>query len=163
MTWVAFSLWCGLVWVLRGGWFGQLVRTTINKEPGTTITRIVCAGLIAAPLVYFIGVWALAVWLSTYIAMIFGYFDDSMGLEQPWRDHLFLALWGNSITMISIAPFLYLNGWITAAWAGCGALAVAAYASQKPLGRKFNWDWTERAEFLTGCAIGAGIFGAMNG
>lgn len=158
-----YVFWCGLCWTLRGGWFGKLVRNTINKEPGTTATRTVCAGLIAAPLAYFIGVWALAVWLSIYVAMIFGYFDDSMGLEQPIRDHIFLALWGNAVTMIAISPFLYMNGWGTAAWAATGLLTVVAYASQKPLGRRFGWDWTERSEFLTGCTIGAGIFGAMNG
>lgn len=163
MLWTLYTFWCGLAWVLRGGWFGKLVRNAGFKEPGTTITRIACAFLMALPLAYFIGPWALAMWLSIYVAMTIGYFDESMGLEQPGRDHVFLALWGVAVAVIALAPLTYITTPWVLVWALLGGLTVVAYASQKPFGRKFGWDWTERAEYLTGCVMGLAIFGAING
>lgn len=161
MTAAAYILWCGFCWALRGGWFGAIVRGASLPEPGTTLTRIACAGLMAAPLAFVVGPWALALWASIYVAMTVGYFDESMGLEQPWRDHVFLALWGAAVAAISIAPLAYIVSPWALAWASVGALAVVAYASQKPLGRRFEWDWTERAEYLTGCAVGTAILGGV--
>ena len=154
---VAYVVWCGFCWTLRGGWFGAIVRRTIGREPGTTVTRIVCSGLMVFPLSLLISPWVVALWASTYAAMTIGYFDESMGLEQPGRDHAFLALWGNAVASVAILPLVYLNGWPTLAWSIVGALAVLAYASQKPLGRRFGWDWTERAEALTGAAMGTAL------
>ncbi|MCA3247392.1 MAG: hypothetical protein ING29_13045 [Azospirillum sp.] len=159
MTAAAYILWCGVVWVLRGGKFGAIVRPVFG-EPGTTVTRIVCAGLMAGPLAFVVGWWALALWASIYVAMTLGYFDESMGLEQPGRDHLWLAAWGVCVAGCAIMPALVFAAPHVWAWAALGALAVAAYASQKPLGRRWGLDWTERAEFLTGCAIGAALYGA---
>lgn len=160
MTAAAYILWCGFCWTLRGGWFGQIVRGAGLPEPGTTLTRIACAGLMAAPLALAVGPWALALWASIYVAMTIGYFDESMGLEQPWRDHAFLALWGATVAAIALSPLAYIVGLSAFAYAAFGALAAAAYAVNKPLGRRWGWDWTERAEALTGCAIGGAIWGA---
>ncbi|MCA3245026.1 MAG: hypothetical protein ING29_00975 [Azospirillum sp.] len=170
MTAAAYIFWCGLVWVLRGGLFGAAVRR-FWREPGTTITRIVCAGLMAAPLAFVIGPWALALWASIYVAMTIGYFDESMGLEQPGRDHAFLALWGIGVAAIAIAPLwgrisffsdplsvVAFGDLYALSFALLGGLAVAAYAVNKPFGRRLGTDWTERAEFLTGCAMGAAIW-----
>lgn len=173
MTTLAYIIWCGVVWVLRGGLLGALVRGTLGVEPGTTVTRIVCAGLMAAPLAFVVGWWALALWASIYVAMTLGYFDKSMGLQEPGRDHAFLALWGATVAAVATAPLwgrlslfndpasvVLAIDLAVLAWASVGALAVVAYASQKPLGRRWNTDWTERAEFLTGCAMGVALFGA---
>ncbi|MFN9113681.1 MAG: hypothetical protein ACK5XN_26730 [Bacteroidota bacterium] len=170
MTVAAYILWCGFCWVLRGGLFGKIARF-VWREPGTTVTRIVCAGLMAAPLGFVIGPWDLALWASIYVAMTIGYFDESMGLEQPGRDHAFLALWGIGVAAIATAPLWgrisFFNDPLSVvafgdlyalSFALFGGLAVAAYAVNKPFGRRFGTDWTERAEFLTGCAMGAAIW-----
>lgn len=160
MTALAYILWCGFCWLLRGGMFGAIVRRVLRVEPGTTVTRIVCAGLMVAPLSFIIGPWAIAVWASLYTAMTLGYFDEAMGLEQPGRDHAFLALWGLVVAAVAVSPLAYAVSPWALAWSPLGALAVAAYASQKPLGRRWGLDWTERAEILTGCAMGAALLGA---
>ena len=155
---IAYVLWCGACWVLRGGLFGAIVRRVLRVEPGTTVTRIACALLMAAPLAL-VNPWAALCWFSIYAAMTIGYFDESMGLEQPGRDHAFLALWGLAVAAIAIVPLAALDPWAFA-WAPLGALAVAAYASQKRLCRRWNTDWTERAEYLTGMCVGAALWGA---
>ena len=160
MTAAAYILWCGFCWTLRGGWFGALVRGAGLPEPGTTLTRIVCAGLMAAPLALAVGPWALALWASIYVAMTIGYFDESMGLQEPGRDHLFLALWGLIVALIMVSPLVYFVGIKALAYAIPGWAAVLAYAINKPFGRRFGWDWTERAEFLTGCVLGAALYEA---
>ena len=157
MTALAYILWCGYVWTLRGGGFGALVRGAGLPDPGTTLTRIACAGLMAAPLAFVVGPWALALWASIYAAMTIGYFRESMGLEKP-GDWAWLALWGATVAAIALSPLAYIVSPWSLAWAPLGALAMAAYASQLPLGRRFGTDWTERAEFLTGCVMGAVLF-----
>lgn len=149
-----YILWCGFCWVLRGGKYGDIHRYLFKREPGTTVTRIVCAFLMAAPLAVLVDPILIVLWLSIYVAMTIGYFDESMGLEQPGRDHAFLALWGVTIAAIAVAPLVYFIGMSSLAYSAIGALAVGAYAVNKPFGRRFNTDWTERAEFLTGCAMG---------
>lgn len=153
-----YLIYCGAAWVLRGGAFGALCRRFLGFEPGTTLTRIVCAGLMALPLALLD--WRyLALWPSIWAATCIGYFRESMGLEKP-GDWAWLALWGVTVAAIAIAPLAFLvSPWVLA-WAAFGALAAAAYASQKLLGRRWGWDWTERAELLTGCAMGAAIVGA---
>jgi hypothetical protein len=162
MTYALASLyvvWCGYVWTLRGGGFGAIVRKLFFVEPGTTVTRIVCALLMAAPLVVWFDPSMIVLWPSIYVAMTLGYFDESMGLEQPGRDHLFLALWGLVVASISIAPLAAFN--FEVLWfAPIGALAVAAYAINKPFGRRFGTDWTERAELCTGLLMGLALVGA---
>lgn len=44
-------------------------------------------------------------------------------------------------------------------WALLGALAMPAYAVNKPFGRRFGLDWTERAEMLTGAVFGVALWG----
>lgn len=155
---ILYALWAGFCWVLRGGKFGAIVRAVLKREPGTTITRIACAGLMAAPLGLVLGWWALALWASIYVSMTLGYFDESMGLEQVGRDHAFLALWGATVAAIAISPLVFYQGAAALLWAFGGASAVAWYAINKSFGRRFGTDWTERAEFMTGCAFGAALF-----
>ncbi|MEI6882208.1 MAG: hypothetical protein WCK82_12870 [Bacteroidota bacterium] len=180
-----YVFWCGYVWTLRGGGFGALVRKYLKFEPGTTLTRISCALLMAAPLAAFFGPYLLVLWLSIYGAMTLGYFDESMGLEQPGRDHLFLALWGWVVGLVALLPLytsfdslhfnLYGSGrtdyalntvaqaigalrfTAVADVASLGVLAVVAYAANKPLGRRFGTDWTERGEFCTGLVVGTAL------
>jgi hypothetical protein len=166
---VVYVFWCGVVWVLRGGLFGKIARR-VWREPGTTLTRIVCAGLMAAPLAFVVGWWALALWASIYAAMTVGYFGASMGLNRA-RDYPFLSLWGATVAAIATAPLwgrvsffsdpaslVAFADLYALSFALFGGLAVAAYAVNKPFGRRFGTDWTERAEFLTGCAVGAAIW-----
>jgi hypothetical protein len=166
---IAYALWCGFCWVLRGGKYGDVHRYLFGREPGTTVTRLVCAFLMAAPLAVAFDPVLIVLWLSIYVAMTIGYFDEAMGLEEPGRDHLFLALWGAAVALIATAP-LYISPALFSEpptlmlaivppwWAAFGVLATAAYAINKPLDRRFGTDWTERAEFLTGCAVGAALF-----
>lgn len=152
-----YVLWCGVCWVLRGGYYGNIHRRLFGWEPGTQLTRAVCAVLMAAPLGVFIdpalGFLALSIWA----AMTIGYFDDAMGLVENPRDYFFMALWGAAVSFVMLLPLAYLVSPWSLAWCGFGALAVVAYGVNKPLGRRWNTDWTERAEFCTGAAMGLAI------
>lgn len=162
----AYVIWCGFCWVLRGGKYGDIHRYLFGREPGTTVTRLVCAFLMAAPLAVFLDPALAVLWLSIYAAMAIGYFGGSMGLERSGIDHVLLALWGACVSAVATLPaYLILPVPQDASVLFCvlGALAVVAYASQKPLGRRFGTDWTERAEFLTGAAMGAALFLASKG
>jgi hypothetical protein len=156
-----YAIWCGFVWWLRGGKFGVVWRSLFKREPGTTLTRVACAFLMAAPLAVLFDPALIVLWLSIYVAMTIGYFDESMGLEQPGRDHLFLALWGLVVAGVAIAPLAYFVSVWSLAYAGIGALAVAAYAANKPFGRRFGTDWTERAEACFGSLLGFALWGAI--
>lgn len=170
---IAYILWCGICWTLRGGWFGALVRGAGLPEPGTTITRVACAGLMVAPLVFF-SFWLLLIWPFLYLAMTIGYFDDAMGLQQPLRDELFMALWGVTVCVVTIAPLwgrvslfddpasLVVAIDLGVAWHAISGIGAAlAYMLNKPFGRRFGTDWTERAEYLTGCTVGTAILGGV--
>ncbi len=156
-----YALWCGLCWVLRGGYYGNIHRYLFGREPGTTVTRLVCAFLMTAPLAVLFDPALIVLWPSIYVAMTLGYFGESMGLERPWRDHALLSLWGATVSFISTLPTFFL--YPAPVVAHLGALAVVAYAVNKPFGRRFGTDWTERAEFLTGVAMGAALFLASKG
>ncbi len=163
---VALALWGGACWVLRGGKFGAVVRAIAGVEPGTTITRVATMGLFAFPFGWLIGPqMAIALWTALYLASIFGYFGESMGLERPVRDHALMAAWGFFVAMVATAPF-WIDGLLDAPLpaageammaASPGALAAVSYAINKPLGRRFGMDWTERAEFGTGAVLAACI------
>lgn len=158
---VLYALWCGLCWVLRGGLYGDIHRLVFAREPGTTVTRLVCAFLMAAPLAIFLDPVLAVLWLSIYASMTIGYFGGSMGLERQWRDHALLALWGATVSSVATLPlFLFMPVPVVA---HIGAFAVVAYAVNKPFGRRFGTDWTERAEFLTGVAMGVALFLASKG
>lgn len=158
MLWLVYALRAGFIWVLRGGWLGALFRKYLRFEPGTTLTRIICAFLLAAPLYFALGWAALALWLSIYAAMTIGYFDDAMGLEEPIRDHLFMALWGVAVTTLAVLPLAYFVSPWSLAWGLLGVLAVAAYWLNKPFGRRWGWDWTERAEWCMGFIFGSAVY-----
>ena len=149
-----YVLWCGYVWTLRGGGFGAIVRKHFLFEPGTTVTRIACAFLMVSPLAVWLDPAFAVLWLSIYLAMTLGYFDESMGLEEPGRDHLFLALWGFVVAGIAILPLACFVSIWSLAYAPIGALAVVAYAANKP----FGGHWTERAEFFTGLLMGTALY-----
>ncbi len=160
-------LWAGVCWVLRGGKFGALCRRWLGVEPGTTITRVVTMGMLTFPFGLVLSPQlAVALWASCYLASTIGYFGEAMGLERPGRDHLLMALWGATVAAIASLPL-----WIDGIGLGAdaivppalqaaliGALAAPAYAFNKAFGRRFGTDWTERAEFTFGAALGAAIF-----
>ena len=158
-----YVLWCGFCWVLRGGYYGNIHRYLFGREPGTTVTRLVCASLMAAPLAVLFDPALAVLWLSIYAAMTIGYFGGSMGLERPGRDHALLALWGLVVALIMVSPLAYFIGVKSLAYAIPGWAAVIAYAINKPFGRRFGTDWTERAEFLTGIVMGLALFLAAKG
>lgn len=159
---VALALWGGACWVLRGGKFGALVRAIAGVEPGTTITRVATMGLFAFPFGWLIGPpMAIALWAALYLASVFGYFGGAMGMEKPGRDHALMALWGIWVATVATSPL-----WIDTAFdapgfalralalsASPGVLVAPIYALNKPLGRRFGTDWTERAEFGTGAVL----------
>lgn len=151
---ILYVIWCGYVWTLRGGGFGAVVRKLFLVEPGTTLTRIACAFLMAAPLAVLFDPALIVLWVSIYVAMTLGYFDESMGLEEPWRDHVFLALWGLVVAAIATAPLAYFFGVSALAYSALGVLAVAAYAINKP----FGGHWTQRAEAVTGTIFGSALY-----
>ena len=159
---VAYSLWVGICWWLRGGKFGALVRAAGLPEPGTTVTRLACAGLATVPLAAVLGWPTIAVWASAYGAMTIGYFGGSMGQERQPRDVLLMSCWGLVVATVMLAGV----GIATLSDAGLpyavvGILAGPAYALNKPLGRRWGLDWTERAELCTGAAFGAAIASAL--
>lgn len=154
-----YAIWCGFCWVLRGGKFGAIFRALFRREPGTTVTRIGCAVLMAGPLAFVDPAYAL---LAPFIwfAMTVGYFGEAMGVRDA-RDVTLMALWGIVVAAIALVPLLVVKPPVVILWAAIGALAAPAYYFNKTLGRRFGMDWTERAEFLTGCAFGAALYGGV--
>lgn len=152
-----YALWCGLCWRLRGGLISDVTHKVFGRGLSTGVTRIVCTLLMVAPLVVLDPRLAILI-PSIFTAMTIPYFDRSMGLEEPWRDHLFLSLWGVAVAGIMLAPLAWWNP-PALLWAPLGALACGAYAAMKPLGGK----WTERAEVLVGILFGALLWGATHG
>ena len=159
---LAYSLWVGICWWLRGGKFGALVRAAGLPEPGTTVTRLACAGLATVPLAAVLGWPTIAVWASAYGAMTIGYLGASMGQERQPRDVLLMCCWGVLVCAVMLAGVaLALLDLQPVTWAPLGAIAGPAYALNKPLGRRWGLDWTERAELCTGAAFGAAIAAAL--
>lgn len=159
----ALAIWGGFCWLLRGGFFNNLQIRFTGKKVGTDAGRFVAAALMVAP--FSIMDWRmLLLWPFIVVASKIGYFDKAMGLEEPGRDHFFLALWGFVVALIATVP-LYTSavfftdpivlGLLIAPpyWALLGLLAVGAYAVNKPFGRRFGTDWTERSEFLVGVIV----------
>lgn len=143
-----YAAWCGFCWRLRGGAFGAIARK-FGWEPGTTWTRIVCAGLIALPVAgHFPYLWPFV-----YVAMTLGYFGGSMGLERP-RDYALMALWGLTIALVSLSGTLLAR---SLPFSLVGLLAPLAYGLNKPLGRRWGLDWTERGEIGIGLLLGTAI------
>lgn len=167
-----YAAWCGGCWLLRGGKFGALCRRWLGVEPGTTITRVATMGMLAFPLgLVLTPQLAIALWASCYLASTIGYFGSAMGLERPWRDHLLMAAWGAAVAAVASLPL-----WIDDLWSApangmppallaalVGTLAAPAYALNKIFGRRFGTDWTERAEFTEGMALGLSLVLAADG
>jgi len=163
----AYALWCGLCWWLRGGKFGAIFRALFRREPGTTVTRISCAILMAAPLGFIDPAYALLS-ISIYVAMTIGYFKGSMGVKTP-AEAAWMSLWGASVLTIALAPAtaltVFLSGFgpftsgldAPGAWALLGLFAGPIYLANKAIGRALGLDWTERSEILFGVAAGSAI------
>ncbi len=182
-----YVIWCGYVWTLRGGGFGAIVRKLFLVEPGTTITRIACAFLMAAPLAAMFDPALIVLWGSLYVAMVLGYFGASMGLERPGRDHLLLGAWGWVVALIAtlpiytrfdvdrfnppafdlfgIGPVEYglnvLTSAIGALWftpaADFAAVGVLAVAAYA-INKPFGGHWTQRAEACMGLIMGGILY-----
>lgn len=155
---ILYALWCGICWWLRGGKLGVIWRALFNREPGTTVTRLSCAILMAAPLGFFAPTYALLA-VSIYAAMTIGYFGESMGLERL-RDYPLLAVWGFVVCLVMLLPFAYFDWRYTLAYSTWGSFAMLAYAVNKDIGYRFGLDWTERAELMTGAIFGAALWSA---
>lgn len=143
-----YIAWCAFCWILRGGKFGQICRHLFGFEPGTTWTRIACAALMALPTLDPV------LWPSIFLAMTIGYFGESMGLEKP-KDYALMALWGLTACTVMLIGRL---DWEAMAYAPIGLLVTVAYGINKPLGRRWGLDWTERAELCAGGFFGAAIW-----
>jgi hypothetical protein len=152
VAWVAFC------WVLRGGFFGKLMRTYLGWEPGTQLTRGAASGLIALPLLYFTP-WALAAWPAVWLAMTLGYFGEAMGQTRQPRDILLMAAWGLTVTAVAVVPLAW-QAPLDFAWAAFGLLAGPVYWLNHRIGNDRLLDWTERAEAMTGAAVGAALWSA---
>jgi len=155
-----YVIWCGICWWLRGGKFGAIFRALFKREPGTTVTRMACAVFMGAPLSFIDPAFAIVI-PFIYAAMTIGYFDEAMGLEEVPRDYIFMSLWGVVVSLVMLLPLAYLVSPWALAWSALGALVVLAYAINKPLGRRFGLDWTERAELTTGAIFGVALWSAV--
>jgi hypothetical protein len=150
-----YALWCGLCWLLRGGKFGAIFRALFRREPGTTVTRISCAILMAAPLGFVDPAYALLA-ISIYVAMTLGYFKESMGVKYA-KEVAWMSAWGLTVLLVSLSPLAYFVGLSSLAYSALGLLAGPIYLGNRLLGRRLGLDWTERSEILFGVAAGSAI------
>lgn len=149
----AYSAWCAFCWRLRGGMISQITLQRFGYALSTGETRMACAFLMALPLAIF-NPWLLAVAPAAFAAMTLGYFDKSMGLEEPGRDHAFLALWGVAVAAIMLVPIAAIHhDPQRIALAILGALVMVAYAANKAFGGR----WTDRSEWFAGAIFGTAI------
>lgn len=156
---LAYAAWCALCWRLRGGLISDITRRWFVYSLSTGETRASCALLMALPL-SIVDPWMLAMIPAFFAAMTLGYFDKSMGLEQPGRDHAWLAAWGVAVAAIMLVPIAALHhDPMRLAPAALGALVSGAYAASKAFGGR----WTERAEWATGAIFGCAIMLAAFG
>ena len=160
MTVALYALWCGFCWLLRGGKFGAIYRSLFSSEPGTTITRLSCAALIAAPLAAFGPAYVLLA-ISIFAAMTIGYLYESMGVKD-WQDVTAMSMWGVTVQSIMLLPIAAL-AFSTDPFAPAvlGLLAGPIYYVNRLLGRRLGLDWTERAEIAFGVTVGLAILGAI--
>lgn len=150
-----YAIWYGLGWLLRGGKFGAIFRALFRREPGTTVTRLSCAALMAAPLGFVDPAYAL-LGITIYLAMTIGYFRESMGVETP-AEVACMSLWGWTVLAIALSPLAYFVGLSSIAYSVFGLLAGPIYLANKKIGRALGLDWTERSEILFGVAAGTAI------
>ena len=149
---------CALCWRLRGGLISNITRR-FGQTLSTGETRASCSMLMALPLVP-LDPWMLVMIPAIFAAMTIGYFDRSMGLEQPGRDHAWLAAWGVAVCAIMLFPIAALHhDPLRLAPAALGALVSAAYAASKAIGGR----WTDRAEWAAGAIFGTAIMLAARG
>jgi hypothetical protein len=150
---IAYAMWCAFCWRLRGGMISQITLQRFGYALSTGETRMACAFLMALPFAIF-NPRLLSVAPAAFAAMTLGYFDKSMGLEEPGRDHAFLALWGVAVAAIMLVPIAALHhDPLRLAPAALGALVSAAYAASKAIGGR----WTDRAEWFAGAIFGTAI------
>lgn len=166
---ILYTAWWGYCWTLRGGGWGALMRKIGRSGEGTDEARfaasvlMILPALIMQPQLYLY--WA-AAFAGTFISMKIGYFDNSMGLEKPGRHHIFLALWGFTVSLIQLLPNFLIGLFFTSIMPGLtlsivfhatifyaplGMLAMVGYAACKKL--EPNGHWTQDAEFIAGCVF----------
>lgn len=151
-----YAAWTAFCWVLRGGFFGKLMRTYFGFEPGTQLTRVAAAGLITLPLLWFTP-WAWAALPTMWAAMTIGYFGESMGQTRQPRDFILMALWGMCVTTAAITPLAWDDP-IDFAWGALGLLAAPVYYVNSKIGNDRLLDWTERAEAKLGAVLGVALW-----
>ena len=150
---IAYAMWCAFCWRLRGGLISDITRRRFGYSLSTGETRAACALLMALPLSIF-DPWMLATIPAFFAAMTLGYFDKSMGLEQPGRDHAWLAAWGVAVAAIMLVPIAAIHhDPQRIALAILGALVMVAYAANKVFGGR----WTDRSEWFAGAIFGTAI------
>ena len=158
MLLLVYAAWCAFCWRLRGGLISDITRRLLGCSLSTGETRAACALLITLPLSIF-DPWMLVMIPAIFAAMTIGYFDRSMGLEQP-GDHAWLAAWGVAVCAIMLFPIAALHhDPLRLAPAALGALVSAAYAASKAIGGR----WTDRAEWAAGAIFGTAIMLAARG
>ena len=154
----AYSAWCAFCWRLRGGMISQITLQRFGYALSTGETRVACSILMSLPLAIF-NPWLLSVAPAAFVAMTLGYFDKSMGLEEPGRDHAFLALWGVVVASIMLVPVAVLHrSPLMLALSAPGLLVAAAY----DLNKRFGGRWTERAEWMAGAIFGGILWAAAS-
>ena len=156
--WALYAAWCAFCWRLRGGMISQITLQRFGYALSTGETRVACALLMALPLAI-CNPWMLSVAPAAFAAMTLGYFDKSMGLEEPGRDHAFLALWGVAVAAIMLVPIAILHrSPLMLAFSAPGLLVAAAY----DINKRFGGRWTERAEWMTGAIFGGILWAAAS-
>lgn len=156
--WLLYAAWCAFCWRLRGGMISQITLQRFGYALSTGETRMACAFLMALPLAIF-NPWLLSVAPAAFAAMTLGYFDKSMGLEEPGRDHAFLALWGVAVVAIMLVPIAILHrSPLMLALSAPGLLVAAAY----DINKRFGGRWTERAEWIAGAIFGGILWAAAS-
>ena len=156
--WLLYAAWCAFCWRLRGGMISQITLQRFGYALSTGETRMACAFLMALPLAIF-NPWLLSVAPAAFAAMTLGYLDKSMGLEEPGRDHAFLALWGVAVAAIMLVPIAILHrSPLMLAFSAPGLLVAAAY----DINKRFGGRWTERAEWIAGAIFGGILWAAAS-
>jgi len=154
----AYSAWCAFCWRLRGGMISQITLQRFGYALSTGETRVACSILMSLPLAIF-NPWLLSLTPAAFVAMTLGYFDKSMGLEEPGRDHAFLALWGVVVAAIMLVPVAVLHrSPLMLVLSAPGLLVAAAY----DLNKRFGGRWTERSEWATGAILGSIVWAASS-
>lgn len=164
MTVVAFALWCGFLWRVRGGAWETLLRL----PPGTTRARLATAALMALPLPLAGASAALAAGLAaaTFLGMAMAGWGRAMDIGRVsgsrWGDAVQMSGWG-LVAAFPAAAVLAVSGgaWWPMLAAGLAfgpVYALAWHLPRLPDVPRFAAGPTEWGEFVVGCALGAALW-----